>query len=169
MASLIVSSLACSFLLKHRVVYDVCVHITLLFTSIFKCEQISSLFYSKYKASYVFAGIVWGTMAKEAVQFLLVGALSHHLTISFDFEQRMVGNTVQYVIHYDYLFRILVMSCVSYVFSRLHVSKWKCDFVVFTLELSNHIMFLLTDVYLWQLSAGALIDRFVKQYEELYY
>lgn len=120
-ASLAVSSALCYTLLRCDIAYKLLANIAKLLISVFKCERVSSLFYSKYEGNYVFAGLIWGAVAQEVTQFVLVGMLSHHSTISFNFEERMIGNTVQYTIHYDNFLRLTVMSGISYLCYRCNL------------------------------------------------
>lgn len=167
--SLVVSSILCYTLFEHKTAYKLLVNTAKLLIDVFKCERVSSLFYSKYGKRYVFAGLIWGAVAQEVAQFMLVGMLSHHSTISFDFEERMIGNTVQYAIHYDSFLRLVVMSGVSCLCQRCSVSRWRCDFIVFTLELANHIMYLMTGIYLWELLSSSIILALVQRYDAAYY
>lgn len=147
----------CYALLDHKTAYKLFTNTAKLFIGVFKCERVASLFYSTYGKNYVLAGIIWGAVAQEVAQFMLVGMLSHHSTISFNFEERMIGNTVQYTIHYDNFLRLVVMSGLAYLCQRCNVRRWRCDFIVFTLELANHIMCLMTGVYLWELLSGTIV------------
>ena len=83
----------------------------------------------------------------------------------------MIGNTVQYTIHYDNFMRLAVVSAFSYVCQWHHVSQWKCDFAVYFMELTNQMVAILSRqrTSLWELLSNAVISVLVRRYEMVYY